>query len=180
MEQPTGQSGGSTAQTLVSEQSRKLLEVNAHIADTITLVQTPEKIIGLVADIIGTKIALVGKDSGTWAVLAEAGPGPAVPGLGNGVTLTLDRVGDATTVVLELWRHQSGVWTLIGLTRRAGTPAVLMLAWDWMRSEATLLQLGHNLLLADCAYALAASAHVRLAGHPIVASFEPGGWPLTG
>jgi diguanylate cyclase (GGDEF)-like protein len=155
----------SNLNVLFPEQSRRLLEVNAHIADTIPLVQAPDKIIGLVADIIGTKVVLVGKDAGAWTRLAEAGQGPAVPALVNGARSTLDRVGDASTVILERWTHPEGDWTLIGLTRRAGAPAVLMLAGDWTGSETTLLQLGHNLLLAECAYALAMSAHVRLATH---------------
>jgi len=164
-EQPLGAAAGPGAQILVPEQSRKLLEVNAHIADTLPLVQTPEKIIALVAEIIGTKVALVGKDSGVWHVLAQAGPGPALPTLLNGAQAMLDRVGDTTDVVLERWTDKDLDWTLVGLTRRAGAPAVLMLSGDWMQSEATLLQLGHNLLLAECAYALAASAHVRIATH---------------
>lgn len=165
MEQPSGTSGHASAQMLVPEQSRKLLEVNAHIADTLPLVQTPEKIIALVAEIIETKVVLLAKDAGAWQVLAEAGSGPAVPALANGPTATLNRVGDTTAVVIERWTQQSVDWTLIGLTRRAGAPAVLMLAGDWMRSEETLLQLGHNMLLAECAYAMAVSAHVRLATH---------------
>jgi diguanylate cyclase (GGDEF)-like protein len=150
---------------LFPEQSQRLLEVNAHIVDTIPLVQAPEKIIELVAGIIGTKVVLVGKDSGAWSALAEAGQGPTTPPLGNGVRATLDRVGDCNAVILERCAFDGCEWTLIGLTRRAGAPAVLMLAGDWTHSETTLLQLGHNLLLAECAYALAISAHVRLATH---------------
>src|SRR5262249_61077119 len=54
---------------------------------------------------------------------------------------------------------------VLGLVRRVGGPSVLMLAGDWPRSAAALLQLGQNLLLAECTYALARAAEVRVATH---------------
>jgi diguanylate cyclase (GGDEF)-like protein len=154
----------SNVRMLVPEQSRKLLEAHARIVETLSL-EAPRKGISLIAEIMGARVALVGKESGAWTVLADAGHGPSLPDLGGEIRPTLERVGDAPTVVLERWAPTGDDWTLVGLTRRAGAPAVLILHGDWTPSTSSLLQLGHNLLLAECAYALATSAQVRLATH---------------
>src|SRR5262249_49667109 len=93
------------------------------------------------------------------------GEGPEIPELTGAINATLDRIGDAKTVVLECWTPDGDDWTLVGLTRRTGTPAVLILAGDWTLSASPLLQLGHHRLLAEFAYALASTSQARLATH---------------
>jgi diguanylate cyclase (GGDEF)-like protein len=150
---------------LVPEQSRRLQEINARISETPSSVDAPRNAIGAIGEIVGTKVALLGKDAGTWTVLAEGATGPALPQLTGATSATLDRVGDGKAIVLEYWRPNGEGWTLVGLTRRAGSPAVLVFAGDWTRSATSLLQLGQNVLLAECAYALASAGHVRVATH---------------
>src|SRR5262245_9593094 len=149
----------------VPEQSRKLLEAHARILEATMSIEAPRKAIGLIAEIVDTRVALLGKEAGEWTVLADSGYGPPLPELTGVTRSTLDRVGDGPTVTLERWTPGEEDWTLVGLTRRAGAPAVLVFYGDWTPSAPSLLQLGHNLLLAECAYALATSAQVRLATH---------------
>ena len=155
----------SKVRMLVPEQSRKLLEAHARILEATMSIEAPRKAIGLIAEIVDTRVALLGTEAGEWTGLADSGYGPSLPELTGVMRSTLDRVGDAATVMLERWTPGEEDWTLVGLTRRAGAPAVLIFYGDWTPSAPSLLQLGHNLLLAECAYALATSAQVRLATH---------------
>jgi diguanylate cyclase (GGDEF)-like protein len=150
---------------LLPDQCRELLEVHAQISETSAPIKAPRKVIRMIAEIIGMKAALVCKEDGAWTMVAEWGSGPEIPTPITEAKSTLDRVGGSANVVLELWRHAEHDWTLLGLTRRTGTPAVLMISGDWTLSEATLLQLGQNLAMAERAHAMSSSAQVRVATH---------------
>ncbi|PWT83237.1 MAG: hypothetical protein C5B57_07230 [Blastocatellia bacterium] len=163
---PRGEAPGHPAglRVLAPEESRRLQEITARITEAGLPADGLATAIALIADVVGTKVALLGKDARAWTVLAEAGAGPALPALQGASLETLDRVGDAKTIMLEHWRSGEG-WTLLGLTRRAGAPSMLMLAGDWTRSAPPLLQLGQNLLLAECTCAVARAAEARVAAH---------------
>jgi len=157
--------GPSNERMLLPDESTRLFEAQARILESTLSVEAPEHAIGVIAEIVRTKTALVAREARTWRVRLEAGQGPALPNLAGPIQTVLDRVGIGPRVELARWEANSEEWTLVGLTRRAGSPMVLLLYGDWTASASVLLQVGRQLLLAERAYALAASARVRLATH---------------
>src|SRR5262249_54991941 len=115
--------GRPNVHVLLPEQCRELLEVHAQISQSSATIKAPRKVIRMIAEIIGMKVALVCKEEGEWTVVAEWGSGPEIPATITEAKSTLDRRGAAANVLLELWRHDGHDWTLLGLTRRTGTPA---------------------------------------------------------
>jgi len=150
---------------LVPEQARELLDVHEQVARTASRGDAPRDAIRMVAQIIGMKVALVCKEEGVWSVATMAGAGAELPPIDAATIAVLDRVGDISSIAIESWQRDHHDWTLLGLTRRAGTPAVLMIEHDWTLSQHTLLEFGERLLGAERTYALSASAHARVATH---------------
>jgi len=148
-----------------SDGSRGLLDARARILESTFSLEAPAQAIEIVADAVRTKTALVTRAASGWAVVAEAGHGPAIPNLTGSIRHTLDRVGDGPDVDFERWTESGADWTLVGLTRRAGSPAVLLIHKDWSASATALVQVGRHVLLAQRANALTASARVRVATH---------------
>lgn len=155
----------SNVRILLPEQARELLDVLDHVARTTSHGDAPREAIRLVAQIIGMKVALLCKEDGTWLVATTAGEGPDVPPLDATTSEVLDRVGDTSAIAIEGWQREHRDWTLLGLTRSAGTPAVLLIERDWTLSQSTLLQFAESLLAAERTYTLSASAHARVATH---------------
>jgi diguanylate cyclase (GGDEF)-like protein len=155
----------SNVRILVPEQARELLDVHEQVARTASRSDAPREAIRMVAQIIGMKVTLLCKEDGRWSVAATAGEGTDVPPLDAATIEVLDRVGDASSILIEGWQRDHRDWTLVGLTRRAGTPAVLLIEHDWTLSQNTLLQFAERLLSAERRYALSASAHARVATH---------------
>src|SRR5437868_9398935 len=131
------ESAHSNIRILAPEQAHELLGVHVRIPEDVWATGAPNAIVSAVAGILGVKVALVGRDEWTWSVLSEAGAGAAVPPIAQGASQVFDRVAEATTVVVEAWRHGEEVWTLIAFSRRSVAPAVLMLYGDWTVSSAT-------------------------------------------
>jgi diguanylate cyclase (GGDEF)-like protein len=159
------QPGHANVRILVPEQVSELLDLPARVVDAPSPASAPHETIRRVAEIVGTRVALICLEDLVWTVLAEAGEGPAIPNLTGGIADALRRVGDGSVIAIESVQDGEDDWTLVGLTRRSGAPAVLMLHRDWTLSHRPLAQLAHSLLLAQRAYALAASARVRIATH---------------
>jgi diguanylate cyclase (GGDEF)-like protein len=159
------QADHSSVRILVPEQARELLDVHEHVARTVAHGDAPREAIRLIAQIIGMKVALLCKEDGMWSVVTTAGDGPDVPPLDATTIEELDRVGDASAVVVKAWQRDRRDWTLLGLTRRTGTPAVLLIERDWTLSQNTLLPFAESLLTAERTYALSDSAHARVATH---------------
>ncbi len=155
----------SKGRVLLPEQSRRLLEAHSRILETALSAEGFEPAVAIIADIVQTKTALVGREGGEWLVLAQAGRGSSVPALSGDLRVLLDRLADDSVVELERWTSDSDEWTVIGLTRRTGWPAGLLLQGDWRPSRSSLQQLGHHLSLALWAYENAVSAQVRLTIH---------------
>lgn len=155
----------STRRTLAPEQGRELLDLHVRIPEDAWASDAPGAIVRAVADVLGIRTAIIGKEMGAWRVVAEAGGAAATAPLARSAGDVFDRVAEAPAVLVEAWTHGKEPWTLIGLTRRSTTPAVLMLQGDWTRSASTLERLGQNLLLAERAHVLSSSAQVRVATH---------------
>ncbi|HEX3704362.1 MAG TPA: sensor domain-containing diguanylate cyclase [Vicinamibacterales bacterium] len=156
----------SNVRILLPEQTRELVDL--HVSAPSSISDEPQRVVLAISEIVGTKTALVGRENGTWTILAESaaaddlGPTPAPGTIGD----MLDRVGDASSVTVECWRSGDEEWTFVGLPRRASTAAaVLMLRHDWTLSSSGLRQLGENLLRAERAHILSSSARVRVAAH---------------
>jgi diguanylate cyclase (GGDEF)-like protein len=158
-------SGPSNVRILVPEQLTELLELPARVAEFASPMAAPRETIRRIAEIVGTKVALISREGSTWTQVVEEGEGPPLPFVGNGLATLLDRIGDAPNIVIESVSLADEDWTLIGLTRRSGSPAVLMLHRDWTLSYRPLSQLAKNVLFAERAYALSAAARVRLDTH---------------
>src|SRR6266849_6058518 len=150
----TAEFSHSNVRILMPEQAHALLDVHVRVSERSSARDddAPHDVVRTIAGIVVGKAALVIKDDGVWTMLAESGEGPAVPAIAAVASHVFDRVGDAPTVVIERWTSNDEDWTLVGLTRRSTTPAVLMLHRDWTLSASTLRRLGENLLLAERAY----------------------------
>src|SRR4030095_9499477 len=90
---PRGKAPGDSAdlRVLAPEQSRRLQEIDARIIEERLPFDAFGTAIALIADIAGTKVALLGKDARAWTVLAEAGTGPVLPALEGATLETFDR-----------------------------------------------------------------------------------------
>jgi diguanylate cyclase (GGDEF)-like protein len=155
----------SNVRILAAEQAHELLDVHVRVPETARTTGAPYAIAAAIARILGVKAAIVGKDEGSWRVLSESGAGAEMPPMGPAAVETFDRVAEAEGVVVEAWTHAAHEWTLVGLTRLAPRPVVLLLDGDWTLSSSTLERVGRNLLLAERAYASSAAAQVRVAAH---------------
>lgn len=153
--------GRSNIRLLLPDQSRELLDVHVRVAERPSSAGALENLVEEVASIVGMKVALIVKEDGVWSVIAEAGEG--APGeLPDG----LDTIADAPDITIERWTSEKGEdWTVIGLSRRAILPSVLLVYGDWTLSASTWEQFGRNLLLAELAFSLSVSARVRVAAH---------------
>jgi hypothetical protein len=158
-------SADSKVRIFAPEQARALLELHTAIPESSWRAGAATAIVRAVAEIAATRVALANKDEGAWTIVAATGPKSADLSVPLEAGEIFDRVADAPAVVVESWNAGEDRWTLVGLTRRSMTPAVLMLAGDWTTSTATLERLGQNLLLAERAYAFSSTAHLRAATH---------------
>lgn len=155
----------SNVQILLPEQTSELLDLHVRVLELGSPLEALQGVVDAIARIVDVKTALVSKESGVWTVQAESGDGPAIPPIADTARDVFDRVGDAPAVAIEIWTSSTGPWTLIGLTRRSATPAVLMLDRDWELSASTLRQLGEGLLLAERVYGLSTITRSRIATH---------------
>ncbi len=153
----------SNVRILLPEQTRELLDLHVGAPERSAIADAPHLVVQAIADIVGTKAALVCREDGKWTMLSESPGDPAIPPIDT-VSQALDRAGDAASVVVESWTSGDEEWTLVGLPRRQ-TPSVLMLHRDWTLSASPLRQLGENLRRADRVYALSSAAQVRVAMH---------------
>jgi diguanylate cyclase (GGDEF)-like protein len=155
-----------TIRLLLPEQVRELMELPARVPDKLAANEAPQHMVALISEIIATKAALISREDGTWTLLAQAGDGPAVPAtFGAAARSVFDRIAEASSVVVECWTADEHEWTLVGLTRRSAIPLVLLLHHDWTLSTPALEQVGQQLLVAERACALAASAQARVNAH---------------
>jgi hypothetical protein len=130
----------SNVRILLPEQTRELRDLRGGAPEGASISDAPHEIVRTIAEIVGTKAALVGRDNGTWTVVAESAGAPPTPPLGTAGEV-LDRLGDAAAVIVESWSAGGEDWTLVGLPRRAA-PSVIMLHRDWTLSASPLRELG--------------------------------------
>src|SRR5437763_14263723 len=114
---PMSEPAGSSVRILLPEQIRELRAISAGARCLIG--EAPHQIVGAIAEIVGAKVALVGKEGGAWTVRAESGEGPAIPTIAPAAREVFDRVGTTRGVLVERWQSDDVQWTLIGLARRS-------------------------------------------------------------
>ena len=156
----------SNVRTLRPEQVEALVAMHADLARTSpSQAEGPGEVLRRMAEIIGTRLALLRKEDDGWTVAAEAGAGIAIPTLDATTIEVLERAGNQTTIVLDTMHRNNADWTVLGLSRRSGVPLVLLLHENWTRSRPTLLQIADTLITAERTSMLSGSAQARLATH---------------
>src|SRR5437660_10614370 len=75
--------GESNVRILDPEQSRQLLDVSLQVTDVSSSRELLVQLARRISEIVGVKVAFVGKRNGTWTVLAESQAEPALSSEGS-------------------------------------------------------------------------------------------------
>ncbi len=157
--------GAPGTRTLSPDQGRRLFELRRQFSASAAPQDLLPKLTAMIAAVLQVKVTFVGHANGTWAVLAESGEEPRLPGPGVQAWNGFSRVAALLEDSVQTWTHEETCWTLVGLNIRAGVPAVLAVEGDWMASTAPLVQLGKDLRFAHRALSRSSQAYLGEATH---------------
>jgi diguanylate cyclase (GGDEF)-like protein len=162
---PMGDAGGAGPRVLSADQSRRLLRVHSR-AGRLPAQDAAIRFIHAVGAIVGTKAALLGAHGREWAVVAETGPHPALPSLGDENWRAAVGARERPDFGIECWRSNAGdAWTLVGLRPPADAPSLLVLEGDWSSSAATLSEFARSFQWVEDVGALASRARAQRASY---------------
>jgi len=131
-------------QRLSPEQIRSLLEVSQRLRAASHPRDFLEGLVGLVSDVVKTKVAVAGRHGNQWVLGAESRPTPPIPLLRDGDVHALDKVSALPGFRVELWKGPERNWTLVGLAT-VPNPAVLILEGDWTAGAGSLKEMARGL-----------------------------------
>lgn len=157
--------GGPGTRILSPEQGRRLFELRRQFGASALPQDLLPRLASIVASVLQVKVAFVGHANGSWAVLAESGEEPRLPGAGLQGWKSFSGVAALLDDTVQTWTHEETCWTLIGLHGRTGLPAVLALEGDWTGSAPALVQLGNDLRFAHRAFLWSSQAYLGETTH---------------
>lgn len=151
--------------TLPPEQGRRLFELTARTATSAGPRNVLARLAAAVGGALEAKVAFVGHVDGTWTVLAESAPDPALPPAGAPDWRGFNRIAPFLEDGIQTWTHEGTVWTLVRLNTGTSAPGVLALEGDWTLSASTLLQLAADLRFDDHAFSRSPQIQAGEAAH---------------
>jgi diguanylate cyclase (GGDEF)-like protein len=148
---------------LSAAQKRRLLEIVSLLPSLLGPTSVADAV-RRIAAVVDVKVALVRRQNGAWAVLAESAPEPAVPPVDERVTVPPGQKVSASAAV-ECWSDVPAHWTFVGVRSRRRGSTLLVIEGDWTDSGTTLVEVASGLIRAEQTRALTSRARVRLATH---------------
>src|SRR5262245_7837396 len=133
--------------TLSIEQRHRLLGVRGLLAPTLAPRETLKDLLRLVSEVIGARVALLGRRETGWTLLLESSPESVLEG-SLGTPEVFDRVGATLAGDVDTWSYRCQVWTLVGLSETARFQVLLLLAGDWTSQASVLREFARGLLTA--------------------------------
>jgi diguanylate cyclase (GGDEF)-like protein len=131
--------------TLSLEQRHRLLGVRGLLAPALAPRETLQDLLRLISEVVGTKVALLGRRETGWSLLVASAPEPSLSGT-LGTPEVLERVGSALAGDVETWPHGGQLWTLVGLSEQSRFQVILLFAGDWTANASVLRELARGLL----------------------------------
>jgi diguanylate cyclase (GGDEF)-like protein len=130
---------------LTSKQAAQLGTVHEVASPAMRPDERVRMVAARLAEIVGVKVAFVGRRGETWIVLAESSDG-RLPFSSGAVPGAFARIAEALGTAVTAWTWQDREWTLVGLTTSPDPMVVLVLENDWTLCAPALTDLGRTLL----------------------------------
>ncbi len=143
----TNAPGGEFSQRVISpEQGLRLRNVRSHVASSLSAGDLLQQLCSLIADVVGVRVAFLGKRERGWTVLAASADLPRSFGVGGQAPVSFDKIATGLRRGVVAWRHQQADWTLVGLAPLPDVPVILLIEGDWTQSTPTLMDTARTLL----------------------------------
>lgn len=152
--------------SLSPEQGQRLASVHV-LSDRARAGRAPRDLVRRVAQVFDVKAALLAQQPDGWRVVVEAPRDPTFDLTALVPCAELDLLAGRDNIDVATVRRGGRVWTLVGFTRRTGTPSVLVIDGEWTASSGDLMQFAANLLVAERMFMLTADARARLSSHKL-------------
>lgn len=137
------------SRVLSAEQRRALLTIPYSVDRTVAPREFLRTLVTALGEILGTKVAVVGKNGGVWVTAAESDSRPPLAVQSGDAPHVLDRLAATVSPHVELWRAGENNWTLVALATASVTPVFLVLEGDWTACGAVFQQLARSLSMSD-------------------------------